>query len=200
MNKKQLFVIIGLVLVVVLAARFLIGGTNTSTPKGSDATSTQTPSGTPPEPSAQYPVLNAYSINLPNALILLDSQGRRTGKDPVTGTQYHEISGTTYFEEGHSGQLYFSAPPKGLYTLYVLGGQTGQYTVTSKMDDGGPKNPTRQIISGDIQKGSMVAYTQNYDLANVPSSTLVLQSSASSTTSITSAPPHNLPPPPAPGH
>src|SRR5665213_258171 len=27
---------------------------------------------------------NSYAINLPNSLILVDAQGRRTGKDPIT--------------------------------------------------------------------------------------------------------------------
>jgi hypothetical protein len=144
------------------------------------------------------PQINTYAIDLPNALMLIDSQGRRTGKDPVTDVSYHEVPGTTYFEEGHSGQLHFSDPPIGQYTLYVLGGQTGQYNLDSWVDDGGPNPPRPQRISGDIRVGSMVAYWQNYNPANVVSSTLSFKEVVSSTASITSAPPHNLPLPPAP--
>ena len=199
MNQKTFVitavVVFGIIVIVALA----FSGLGRAPTKIANPVSTST-TATPPAAPSTYAILNAYSINRPNALILVDSQGRRTGRNPMADVEYHEIPGTTYSEEGSSGQLYFSGPAKGLYVLYVLSGKTSQYTVSSKVDDGGPTNPTRQIVSGDIQKGSMVAYTQNYDLANVASSTLVLRGVVSSTASITSAPPHNLPPPPVPGH
>jgi hypothetical protein len=141
---------------------------------------------------------NSYAINLPNALLIVDSQGRRTGKDPIAGISYHEIPDTSYSEEGNSGQLYFFAPPAGHYTLYVLGGQSGQYHLDAWVDDGGSKPPVPQRISGDIQKGSAVVYSQNYDPSNIPSSSVSFQNNISSAASITSAPPQNLPPPPVP--
>ena len=60
------------------------------------------------------PRTNGYAINLPNALMLVDSQGRRTGKDPATGILYHEFPGTAYEEDSlsphnGSGELTFSA-------------------------------------------------------------------------------------------
>ncbi|HUC01276.1 MAG TPA: hypothetical protein VMA75_00005, partial [Candidatus Paceibacterota bacterium] len=44
----------------------------------------------------QVPIWGQYDINLPNGLILVDSQGRRTGEDPITGTLYNEIPNTAY--------------------------------------------------------------------------------------------------------
>jgi hypothetical protein len=203
MSKKR-FLISGLVVVVlaivVLGIILIDHRSNTpnvvvvatSTPR-TNQTSTSVGS-TPPAISPA----NSYAINLPNSLMLVDSQGRRTGKDPITDTFYHEIPGTSYSEEGSSGQLYFFTPPTGEYTLYVLGGETGQYHLDIWVDPGNSGPPAPQRISGSIQRGFMVAYTQHYDAADIPGSTFSVSSSASSTASITSVPPNNLPPPPVP--
>ena len=206
MNKKTgwILVVLGLLMIIILGIFFL---RSNSTPDTNIIVSTSTQaivtstnpignniSSTPPS----IPRTNTYSINLPNALMLVDSQGRRTGKDPISGATYHEIPDTSYFEEGRSGQLYFFTPATGQYTLYVLGGQTGEYHLDSRVDDGGAKPPVPQLIYGTIQAGSMIAYVQNYDTSNLASSTLVVSSTFSSTASITSAPPNNLPPPPVP--
>jgi hypothetical protein len=128
----------------------------------------------------------------------VDAQGRRAGKDPSTGTLYKEIPDTSYEEDfvsaGHgSALLNFSAPPNGKYILYVLGEETGPYRLDSWVDDGGVKPPLPQRISGSIQEGSTIGYIENYDAANIPSSTLSSSSTFSSTVSITSAPPQNVP-------
>lgn len=146
------------------------------------------------------PRTNTYAINLPNSLMLVDAQGRRTGKDPATGVFYHEIPDTMYSEDsispGHgSAQLTLFAPGNGRYMLYVLGNQTGQYHLDSWIDDGGPKSPVPQRVSGIVKKGSMVSYAQNYDLARIANSTLSFNEALSSTASVTVIPPHNLPPP-----
>ena len=126
--------------------------------------------------------------------MLVDSQGRRTGKDPNTGTLYREIPNTGYQEiastPGHlAGELTFSNLPKGQYTLYVLGGKTGTYAVDIANNQG------QSPLEGTVQTGSMVAYTQNYDPTNLASSTFSFETNISSTASITSAPPNNLPRP-----
>jgi hypothetical protein len=149
------------------------------------------------------PRLNTYAINLPNSLILVDAQGRRTGKDPQTGTLYHEIPDTAYEEDflspGHgSGQLNFFTPTNGKYTLYVLGGQTGPYRLDSWVDDGAAKPPVPQRVSGTIEAGSVITFDQTYDMTNTKGSALFASSTIPSVGSITSTPPHNLPLPPAP--
>lgn len=142
---------------------------------------------------------NTYAINLPNGLILVDSQRRRAGKDPATGISYREIPGASYSEDtispGHgSGQLVLSNPAAGNYTLYILGKETGQYHLDTWIDDGGPKPPVPQRITGNIEVGSMISYTQDYDITHIASSTLVFGAVSSSTVSITSLPSRNLPP------
>jgi hypothetical protein len=131
-------------------------------------------------------------------LILVDSQGRRTGKNPLTGTLYHEIPGTSYSEvgspsSGGAGELLTSDLPSGQYILYVLGGQTGTYWL-----DATHYAQEDQHFGGAIQAGFMIAYAQNYDAASIAGSTFSFQGTASSTASITSAPPDNLPPPAVP--
>jgi hypothetical protein len=86
----------------------------------------------PSTPPRQPALSGEYIVNSPNALMLVDSQGRRTGKDPGTGTFYREIPSTSYGEEavnpGHpNGELFTSDLPNGQYTLYVRGGKTGFY-------------------------------------------------------------------------
>src|SRR5438046_6938641 len=69
-----------------------------------------------------------YHVNAPNALMLVDSQGRRTGKDPITGILYREIPNTSYGEDQSkpgaiSGELFTTNLPNGQYMIYVLRGQ-----------------------------------------------------------------------------
>ncbi len=148
----------------------------------------------------EAPPVSEYHVNSPNTIMLVDSQGRRTGKDPSTGIFYREIPGTSYGEDGLSptnrvGELFVSGVQDGQYTLYVLGGKTGPYWVDLGIND--RQHPHKdQIIRGDIQAGSMIAYTQIYDSTNLANSTLTFQQIISSTEIITSASPHNLPPPP----
>lgn len=143
----------------------------------------------------QIPFWGQYTINNPDALMLVDSEGRRTGKDPRTGIIYREIPNTGYQEiastPGHlADELTFSNLPKGQYTLYVLGGQTGPYAVDIANNQG------QSALEGTVQDGSMVAYPQNYDPTNLASSTFSVSSTISSTASITTAPPNNWVPPP----
>ena len=71
--------------------------------------------------------MGRYHVSLPDSLILVDSQGRRTGKDPATGIIYHEIPGTTYIEIGSAttngaAELFTKDLPSGQYMLYILVG------------------------------------------------------------------------------
>jgi hypothetical protein len=152
-------------------------------------TSTTQHSGVP-----QLPLQGEYHINLPNGLMLVDSQGRRTGKDPKTGNIFREIPDTNYLEDCMSkiqncvGELFTENLPDGEYTFYVLASSTGKYGFSVFNNRGG-----NQGFKGDIEHGTMVAYIQNYRSANFTSSTLAFKSVVSSTVSITSVPPHNLP-------
>lgn len=176
MSKKTLC-IIGLILLVLILAVLLWSHERSQPPTASTTTSVTS---TTPQPAPRTTIsrTNTYAINLPNALILVDSQGRRTGKDPATGILYREIPGASYSEDtispGHgSGQLVLSNPAAGNYTLYVLGKETGQYHLDAWIDDGGPNPPVPQRITGNIEADSMISYTQDYDIAHIASSTLV---------------------------
>lgn len=138
-----------------------------------------------------------YTIGLPNSLMVVDFKGRRTGKDPVTGVFYHEIAGSSYAEVGSAtsstkgtAELFFSEPPFAQYTVYVLGGETGQYSLSASAYS--PALQTQQF-SGGIKLGSMISFVPNYDTTNPAAFTLSLKAHLSSTASITSAPAQNLP-------
>lgn len=146
----------------------------------------------------QVPRWGEYHVSLPDALMLVDAQGRRTGKDPATGTIYREIPNTSYIEIGTpttngAGELFTSDLPNGRYTLYILGGKTTKYWL-----DASQYGQKHQSFKGTIQPGSMILYAQNYDMARLASSTFTFAGMASSTLAITSNPPHNLLPPPVP--
>jgi hypothetical protein len=140
---------------------------------------------------SQPNIWGEYHTNIPNTLILIDSQGRRTGKDPITGVLYREIPGVSYSEAGLSltnrdSELFTSDLPNGRYILYVLGGQTTNYWLSMSHYGQSDRN-------GAIHSGEMAIYVQDYDAAHLASSTFSFAGLLSSTASITSAPPHNLP-------
>lgn len=197
--KKAL---IALAVVVFLGIVFLIAwnllARSKTRPTASTSGTTTALSSTSPSPTSTIDVWGEYHVSLPDGLMLVDSQDRRTGKDPITGTLYHEIPGTSYEEIGSpethgAGELLTSNLPSGRYTLYVLGGATTSYWL-----DASHYGQQHQLFRGAIQAGSMIAYVQNYDVNHVASSTFSYAGATSSTVSITSIPPSNLPPPAVP--
>jgi hypothetical protein len=214
MNKKRLFigsiVIILIVVAVILIWHYLyvrpwnlapypnMGTASAPTSKTPATIVSSTTSATiASQPASPVSKTYEYHVNAPNTLMLVDSQGRRTGENPVTGTLYHEIPGTSYSEEGMSptnqiGDLIVQGVSDGQYALYVLGGKTGSYWV-------GIAGSPSQTIYGNIDVGTMAAYTIGYSELNTASSGLPsFQGISSSTASITAAPPNNLPPPAIP--
>ncbi len=194
MKKKKSIIVLAIVLLIIISATLIflklsrtpgasepIVGRATTASQGSNAT-TSSSTASP----RQYQSIRSYEyhVNLPNALMLVDSRGRRTGKDPATGVFYHEIPGTGYGEGDRSGQLGVSGLPDGQYTLYVLGGQTGSYWI-----DAYPP----QKVTGNITAKTMDAYTLNFSSTSMDNPKLIFQSAALSTLSITSVLPHNLP-------
>jgi hypothetical protein len=118
------------------------------------------------------PAYIQYIVNLPNSLMLIDSYGRRTGKDSY-GTEYNEIPGTSYQEQERSGHLLFYTPPTGRYTIEVIGNQTGKYSLSNEVSDG-QRDPVYQVLHGDIITDQAITYVQDYDSNNMASSTVVL--------------------------
>jgi hypothetical protein len=195
---KRTSIIIGIaviILLVVVLCWYFYSFNNSANIKSVSTTPIQSePTSTPQAVSLSYEA----HINLPNTLMLVDSQGRRAGEDPRNDTVFREIPGASGFgEDAKSGELDFSYPLESPFTLYVLGGQTGEYALDVWITNLGTQIPP-QRISGTINAGSMIAYAPDYNLKNPASSTLVFQGVVSSTASITSVPPDNLPPPPVP--
>jgi hypothetical protein len=202
MNKKQFWIIAVIIIVLVAIIAWWLTRPSSSpsvpsiTPINTTSTS-QTTTTSQSTVSSSLAIWGQYDINAPDALMLVDSQGRRTGENPITGVFYREIPNTAYSigasASGHPvGELTFSNLSSGQYTLYVLGGVTGPYGV------GIGNNYGQQSFQGDIQAGTMIAYVQNYDPANLASSVFVASGTVSSTASITTAPPNNWTPPPVP--
>jgi hypothetical protein len=198
-TNKSIIVGIAIVLIIVAVIGFVYsrtfqGGMGANQPSAT-STTVQVATPTTSVPTASSTVItnaepsftDEYDVSLPDSLILVDSQGRRTGKDPITGTLYHEIPGTTYQESGHSGELIATNMSNGAYTIYVLGAQPGAYWI-----DVGTPGQKAQIFRGTIEKGAMISYAQIVDVSNAKSSTLSLGSAFSSTVSVTSVPPRNL--------
>jgi hypothetical protein len=141
-----------------------------------------------------FPLYLEYDTGLPNGIIVTDSQGRRSGEDPTTGTKYDEIPGVRYLHEPHSVQLIYSGPPVGEYDVNLIGAQTGKYTLEAYVFDG-QHPPVPQKVYGDIRAGSMAIYAHDYNSVDLQASTLQFQGNVSSTESITTVPPHNISPP-----
>lgn len=196
--KKTL--IVAIVILTILAAIFLTIYFLSMHSNNSTVTMQSTSSA----PSIQNASTSAFSsasldyeisINLPNTVMIIDAQGKRAGEDPKTGTVFREMPEASGFgEDGKAGEMTFSSPLGSPFTLYVLAGQTGIYSLDVWITNLGKQIPP-QRISGSINAGTMIAYVPNYNSINPASSTLMLSGVVSSTASITSAPPNNLPPP-----
>jgi hypothetical protein len=195
MNKNQFLIAVSAIIVLVTLMLFSGHPLRMMT---NNPISTVQSSTVPATPNSQGVFLNEYHVNAPNALMLVDSQGRRTGKNPATGLVYHEIPNTAYSEEsntpGHrTGELFFSVMPTSQYTLFVLGGPTGSFTLDAQV-----YQPfiLRQTISGTVKLGFMDGFSINTNVATLTSSTLLSPEGATTSTArITGVPPHNLPPP-----
>ena len=169
MNKKLLFAAgVVVVLAIVLYVAYSAKNGNNQPPANippvvSVATSTS------PAPSMGTPYLQ-YTVNLPNGLVLTDSEGRRTGKDPVTGAAYNEIPGASYQEQGDA-DLYFPHPPAGSYKIQIVGPQAGNYVFSNEVFDG-RQAAAYQVLHGTIPSNQAVTFSENYDPNNPASSTV----------------------------
>ena len=197
MKKNQLFILGTIVVLALIVVTIFIlshahnnpvgvnlGNTNSMTIGQNGSTSTSQASS-----STYPPIQGEYHVNLPNQLMLVDSQGRRTGEDPATGVVYREIPNTNYGDLGTAGELFTSNLPSGQYTLYVLGATSTYWLDTDLTGQRG------EVFRGSITPGSMIAYTQDYDTANIASSIFSVSSTVSSAASVTTAPPNNWVPP-----
>lgn len=110
----------------------------------------------------------------------------------ATSLQQYKRDATTTIPEGatttESSLLTIDSPELGSYKIQIIS-QNGAYYLTIANNQG------QQPFQGTLQKGSMIAYVQDYDPTDLAASVFTVSSTASSTASITSAPPNNWTPP-----
>lgn len=126
-----------------------------------------------------------HQIHSPAELLITDSQGRRLGKDPRTGTEYNEIPGGAYIQEGiddATGTLspggetvksvYIFDPLDGRYDLAVIGTGEGEYILESVLYDEQGEISYAQFDSS-IVTDELVTYDVQFSAENAENSTVV---------------------------
>ncbi|MCR4284181.1 MAG: C39 family peptidase [Parcubacteria group bacterium] len=125
-----------------------------------------------PEPATDLSFLN-ITLASPAELLIIDSQGRKTGFDPITQITYNDIPNTIYYHErldnDETGQigveiknLYISMPENAIYNLQVVGTATGPYGLSfnSRDIDG---DSSVSVESGLTQEHFISEYLINYN-------------------------------------
>ncbi|MFZ2303486.1 MAG: YncE family protein [Minisyncoccia bacterium] len=129
-------------------------------------------------------VANSMHIALasPAELLITDPQGRKLGKDPVTGTVYNEIPNAIYMNDGpivtsdidldqsqihETKEISIETPVDGNYQLQVIGTGTGSYTLDSLAYDYNGDSHS-QTLAGNTQPAFVDEYSLNFTPAGVP--------------------------------
>lgn len=116
----------------------------------------------------------------PAELLLVDPQGRKLGKDPVTNTVYDEIPNAIYGNDGpivssdfdldpsqihQTKEIHIETPLDGAYQLQVIGTGAGSYglELTSFDPDGGTQN---QQFDSETIPGHVTPYDISFDSVN----------------------------------
>jgi hypothetical protein len=104
------------------------------------------------------------------SLLLTDSDGQRTGSDPISGHQLQEIPNSVYFEDSVSGEVNRSIqilqPQAGRYqvTLVGLGMASYQFSIRTFSRNGEPQ--PELVKKGNLPQGSKVNFVLRF--TNVP--------------------------------
>ncbi len=119
------------------------------------------------------------AIHSPAELVLIDSQGRKTGFDPSTGTNYAQIPGATYGGESISDDnpldtedfsidtksLYWPTLSPDTYTLEVIGTQTGYYDLDLHYSDPQFNQANSSFQDLPIASGQVESFTFSLPMA-----------------------------------
>lgn len=120
--------------------------------------------------------IDGISLNLasPAELLVTDPQGRKLGKDPITGILYDEIPGGSYGSEGignadsevpvtvhQTKNIWITQPEIGNYSIKVIGAGAGDYTLQSLIYDS-QSEPHSQTFTGSIQSNLVIDYNANF--------------------------------------
>lgn len=116
------------------------------------------------------------SLASPAELLVTDPQGKRLGKDSISGEVFNEIGNSSYTEEGpavssdtpldpnqtHKTKIiYIPTPIDGTYTIRVIGTDTGSYTIDALLYDN-EGNPHEQTLTGNTQENLVADYNLNF--------------------------------------
>ncbi len=115
-----------------------------------------------------------FAGHSPIEILATDPLGRKLGKDPITGTEYNEISDATYFSdsidnaedeflasEEESKIIYITNPIDGQYDLKIIGTDEESYTIDSLAYDSAGQ-PHSQTFSGNTQPNLISEFNFNY--------------------------------------
>jgi hypothetical protein len=92
-------------------------------------------------------------------LLLNDARGRRLGREPKTGRDYHEIPRASYDSgtgDSEGREIEVGRPGAGPYTLEVIGTATGRYDVAIYMTDVGGQSATPIELSNVPTRNGVV--------------------------------------------
>ncbi|MFH0776435.1 MAG: hypothetical protein V1936_02380 [Patescibacteria group bacterium] len=122
-----------------------------------------------------------FTIASPAELLVVDANGKRLGKDPISGVEYSEIEGGTYTSEGigniETGTLsdhplksiWIPNPGDGKYQIKVIGTGNGDYTLYSAITDQSG-NIATDAFQDTTQINLETDYELDYDPENVENS------------------------------
>jgi len=114
-------------------------------------------------------------------LMITDAQGRRTGREPSSGTRFEEIPNSVYFEdavEASSGKqvnrfIQINRPEVGVYLIKVKGQKTGDYLLSIRAFSMNGASQPQLRDSGRLMSGDEASFELHYTSVIGQSSSLV---------------------------
>lgn len=116
----------------------------------------------------------SLTLGSPAELLVIDSLGRKLGKDPVSGNIYNEIPNGSYFSDSmddpfsesiglshESKSIYIGNPASGNYDIRVIGTGSGDYSLDflAYGNNGASYNKS---FSGTTENGAQSGYGLNF--------------------------------------
>jgi hypothetical protein len=100
------------------------------------------------------------------SMLLSDSVGRHTGRDPVTGRQVQEIPNSAYFEDSLSGEVGRSIeipqPQEGQYQVAVTALGTGPYRLSIRAFFRNGDSQPELVKNGSLVQGSTISFILHF--------------------------------------
>jgi hypothetical protein len=173
-------ILLGIAASVVVVGGLAILNRNSATPRSvANSSSTSISQTSTPLVPARGRIYIQYFVKVPDTIMVIDANGKRTGQDAKTGIIYTEIP-NSYYTEQPEADLVIYDPLIEKYVVNIEGRHTGAYSVDLDLFDGYgslpgyPGSMNGPISTGTIRAGQTITYIQNYDSNNLISSTLQL--------------------------